>query len=107
MTLSAEELILAREAANVILEELELDAYLFEVEAEDAHYHLIIECACQTNGGWADITLTMPKDQLLAGFSDAKLKQQLFAYWNKKLAACKRKQNLALDKGESHSRAAK
>ena len=93
MTLSAEELVNVREAANAILEELELDAYLFEVEPHDAHYELLVECASETNGGWAVVSLALPKEKLLTGFDDADVKRQVFAYWNKKLAACKRKKN--------------
>ena len=93
MTLSAEELVTVREAANAILEELKLDAYLFEVEPQDAHYELILECASETNGGWASVSLTLPKDKLLSGFDNADVKRQLFEYWNKKLSACKRKKD--------------
>ena len=91
MTLSAEELVNIRDAATAILEELELDAYLFEVEPQNSHYDLHVECASETNGGWASVSLTLPKDKLLSGFDDADVKRQLFAYWNKKLSACKRK----------------
>lgn len=91
MTLSAEELVTVREAANAILEELKLDAYLFEIEPQDSHYELLVECASETNGGWASLSLTLPKDKILAGFDDANIKQQLFEYWNKKLSVCKRK----------------
>lgn len=93
MTLSVEELVIVREAANAILEELELDAYLFEVEPQNSHYELLVECACETNGGWASLSLTVPKDMMLAGFDDANIKRQLFEYWNKKLSACKRKKD--------------
>jgi hypothetical protein len=90
MTLSSKELIIAREAATVILEELGLDAYLFEVEPQDAHYELKVECACETDGGWASISLTVPRDKLLKGFDDQDIKRQLFEYWAKKLASCKK-----------------
>lgn len=92
MTVTTEELVMAREAAKAILEELGLDAYLFEVEPQDAHYELKVECACETDGGWVSITLTVPKEKMLTGFDDLKVKHQLFEYWSKKLAACKRKE---------------
>lgn len=91
MTLSTEELVNVRESANAILEELELDAYLFEVEPQDAHYELIVECACETDGGWATVSLMLPKEKILLGFDDVEVRRQLFEYWNKKLSACKRK----------------
>ena len=92
MTLSAEELLSARESANAILEELGLDTYIFEVELQDdAHYELKVECACESDGGWASISFTIPREKMLAGFVDAEIKRYLFEYWDKKLLACKRK----------------
>lgn len=93
MTLTAEELVEAREAANTILEELKLDAYLFEVEPQNAHYLLNVECACEKDGGWIATTLTIPKEQMISGFTNLEVRHQLFEYWNKKLAACKRQKN--------------
>jgi hypothetical protein len=91
MTITTEELVGAREAANAILEELAVDAYLFEVEPKDEHYELKVDCACEIDGGWASITLNIPKEKMLTGFDDLKLKRQLFEYWDKKLSACKRR----------------
>lgn len=91
MSLSIEELITVREAANAILEELELDAYLFEVEPRDAHYEIQLECASAIDGGWMSISLMLPKEKMLTGFKDEELRHQLFAYWDKKLSACKRR----------------
>ena len=93
MTVTTEELVMAREAANAILDELGLDAYIFEVEPKNAHYELKVECACDIDGGWASISLTVPKEKMLTGFDDLKIKRQLFEYWDKKLAACKRKKS--------------
>lgn len=90
MTVTTEELVMARETANAILEELGLDAYLFEVEPKNAHYELKVECACETDGGWVSITLNVPKEKMLTGFDDLEIKRPLFEYWDKKLAACKR-----------------
>lgn len=91
MTLSAKELVIVRESASAILEELELDAYLFEVEPKDSHYELLVECACEIDGGWASMSLMLPKEKVLAGFDDLEVRRQLFEYWNKKLSACKRR----------------
>jgi hypothetical protein len=91
MSLSIEELVTIREAVNNILEELELDAYLFEVEPENAHYEVQLECASAINGGWMSVSLMLPKEKLLAGFKDEEIRNQLFEYWDKKLSACKRK----------------
>lgn len=94
MTLSTEELVTVRESANAILEELELDAYIFEVEAQDSYYELLVECACETDSGWASMSFALPKDKMLAGFDDLEVRRQLFEYRNIKLAACKRKETI-------------
>jgi hypothetical protein len=91
MPVTTEELVTARETSSAILEELGLETYIFEVEPQDAHFELKVECACETNGGWVSITLTVPREEMLAGFENYKLKRQLFEYWSKKLAPCKRK----------------
>ena len=93
MTITTNELVIAREGANAILEELAVDAYLFEVEPQDEHYELKVDCACEIDGGWVSITLTVPKENMLIGFDDLKLKRQLYEYWDKKLSACKRKKS--------------
>lgn len=91
MNLSTEELITVREAANGILDELELDAYLFEVEPRDAHYEIKLECASAINGGWMSVSLMLPKEEMLTGFKDEDIRRQLFEYWDKKLSTCKRR----------------
>lgn len=92
MSLSILELATARESASRILAELQLDAYLFEVEPRDDTWELRIECACDVDGGWEMITLQVPKRMLLDGFDDENARQDLFAYWKRKLAACKLRQ---------------
>ena len=89
MTLSTSDLVKARETANSILEELRLDAFLFEVEPKNETWELNIECACESDGAWETFTLQVPRQMLLDGFDDNKVKQRLFEYWKKKLAACK------------------
>ena len=91
MTISTIELVKSRETANAILEELRLDAYIFEVEPKDEHCELKVECASEIDGGWAVITLTVPTQKMLTGFDDLPTKHQLFEYWEKKLAVCKKK----------------
>jgi hypothetical protein len=90
MTFTTKELVMARKAAaaNAILEGLELDTYL-DVEPQNVHYELKVECACETNGGWESISLTVPKEKMLTGFDDLKVKHQLFEYWNKKTCSLK------------------
>lgn len=91
MALTVDELVIARDAANSIMEELGVEAYLFEVEPQGAHYELKVECACEADGGWVSLSLTLPKEKLLTGFDNPEVKRRLFEYWDKKLGACKRK----------------
>ena len=89
MPLSTMELVKAREAAKTILEEIILDAYIFEVEPHDDHWDITIECACAIDGSWKTVSLQVPKQYLLDGFDDTIVKQRLFEYWKKKLDLCK------------------
>ncbi len=89
MSISTLDLAKARESANIILEKLQLDAFIYAVEPRDDVWELTIECACEVDGGWETIVLQVPKQMLLDSFDDYKAKQQLFEYWKKKLADCK------------------
>ena len=89
MSISTLDLAKARESANTILEELLLDAFIYEVEPRDDVWELTIECACEVDGGWETIMLRVPKRMLLDSFDDDKAKQHLFEYWKKMLADCK------------------
>lgn len=89
MSLSTMDLVKARETAKSILEELKLDAYLFEIEPHDELWELTIECACAIDGSWKTVSLQVPKQHLLEGFDDDTTKQRLFEYWKKKLVLCK------------------
>lgn len=87
MPLSSAELIQAREAAAELLEELGLDAYLFEIEPRDGQWELRVECAIEE--GWETVVLPVPKALLLTGRDDAAARQQLLTDWRERLAACK------------------
>jgi hypothetical protein len=90
MSLSSIDLAKARETANTILEDMLLDAYIFEVEPHNETWELTVECACEIDGGWKRITLRVPKKMLLQSFIDEDIKRDLFNYWGKKLADCKK-----------------
>lgn len=92
MSLSMIDLAKARESANAILEELQLDAYIYEVEPCNGTWELKIECACQVDGGWESVIIQVPRQMLLESFTDEKAKQQLFEYWKNQLAGCKLRQ---------------
>lgn len=89
MSISTLDLAKARDSANTLLEELQLDAFLFEVEPRDDVWELTIQCACDVDGGWETVVLQVPKQMLLDSIDDEKARQYLFEYWKKKLADCK------------------
>ena len=95
MSLSPIDLAKARETANTILEDMRLDAYIFEVEPRNENWELTIECACEIDGGWKTITLRVPKKILLQSFVDEDVKRDLFNYWKKRLVDCKKIKGLA------------
>ncbi|MBI3772777.1 MAG: hypothetical protein HY272_08780 [Gammaproteobacteria bacterium] len=90
MTLSITELALAREATTELLNELGLDAYLFEVEPRDAQWELKVECAMATDGAWESIRLFVPKEVLLMSQDDASIHQRILADLGGHLIACRR-----------------
>jgi hypothetical protein len=78
----------ATDATRLILEEFELDTYLFEVEARDGVWRVILECAT-SEGAWQSLTVTAPLDQLLACLDDAGARRKLASKWKKRLSECK------------------
>lgn len=95
MPLSSADLIQAREAAAELLEELRLDAYLFEIEPRNGQWELRVECAIEE--GWETMTLSVPKSLLLAGRDDRAARRRLLTDWRERLAACKVQMPKGLD----------
>ncbi|MDH5389382.1 MAG: hypothetical protein OEY06_13170 [Gammaproteobacteria bacterium] len=89
MSLSIVELATARDAVMMILDELRIDAFLYSLEPKDDAWELIVECACQVNGGWERIELQVPKAMLLGSFDDNVARQRFLEFWKDKLADCK------------------
>lgn len=57
MPANSSEMIKAREVVEAILEQLEIDAYLFEIEPLDGVWQLKVECAIDE--GWSSFTLEL------------------------------------------------
>ena len=87
MSVSIDELTQARDVVNTILDELELDAYIFEVEPCNAEWEIIIECAVAE--GWERFRLSASHKNLLRGVDDAVIHQSLLDDWRGRLTACK------------------
>lgn len=83
MPANSSEMIKAREVIASILEQLVIDAYLFEIEPKDGKWQLKVECA--VDDGWSSFTLDIDgpipeSDEEVAA---------LFASCQRALASCK------------------
>ena len=87
MTLSVVELARVREEVAQLLDELRLDAYLFEVEPQNAHWEVKIECA--VTEGWETFRLTAEKQNLLRARDNIETHKQLLNDWRSALTACR------------------
>ena len=90
MSATIDELTQAREAVDSMLNELHVDAYIFEVEPKDADWEIVIECAIAD--GWERVKLSASRENLLGSIDDAAIHQSLIDNWRVRLAACKRKE---------------
>lgn len=91
MTITTVELALAKDAAAALLEQLRLEAYLFEVEPNEGTWELRIDCAME--GGWQSSKLPVDKERLLASRSDGATRRALLSDWRQSLSVCKKEAN--------------
>ena len=89
MQLSIEELARAKETLSTVMDEIGLDAYLFEVEPHEGQWNVVVECA--VDEGWQTFNLSASQDYLVRGKDDAIVHQFLVEEWDEALRACKRK----------------
>ena len=88
MTTSTAQLAMIREYVSGLLDELGLDAYLFEIEPRDGVWELKVECAIAQ--GWYNVTIMLEAHELQASGDNEQIKQSLLNELNKKLRDCKR-----------------
>ena len=86
MPLSMTELANAREITKPLLDDLWLDAYLYEVEPDGEELEIKIECALDE--GWETVKFTAEKALLLHALDDPDAHQTLLAQWRKELSTC-------------------
>lgn len=86
MSANSIDLIRAREVIGSVLEQLDVDAYLFEVEPKAAQWELKVECAIDE--GWGSFTLALEEPMLKGEAEQA----QLLERCRSALATCKREQ---------------
>jgi hypothetical protein len=75
-----------RAAIQGILDELDLQAFVFTYEAKDGHPAVHVECA--TNGVWQTVSLPADPHALLASANDAKVRERVREAWRQRLGAC-------------------
>lgn len=90
MSVSIDELTRAREMVESILDELHIEAYVFEVEPVNQNWEIVIECAITE--GWERVRFSATRDNLLGSNKDAATHLTLINDWRERLAACKRKE---------------
>lgn len=83
---SIAELAQVREVVQTLLDELGLDAYLFEVEPMKEKWEIKIECAVEE--GWETFRLTARRDYLLRGVDESVIHEMLLDDWREALSAC-------------------
>ena len=87
MKQSITELAEIREAVAKLLDELQLEAYLFEIEPQEGQWQLTVECAI--NEGWETVKLKANKDYLHHSADNSVFHQLLIDEWREALSACK------------------
>ena len=87
MTLSVKEIAQMRETVTALLDELKLEAYLFEIEPKEGQWEINVECAIEE--GWEMFRLTADKEYLLRGLDDAVVRDVLLDNWGEALSACR------------------
>lgn len=91
MTLSIAELAAAREQVAELLNELGLEAYLFEIEPGPARWQLTVECAIDAEGRWERVTCAIAPQRFDAGLGSAPGRRALLSELRERLSACKRR----------------
>lgn len=83
MNISTRALTQAKEATAGLLEQLGLEAYLFEVEPRDGPWEVHVDCALRD--GWQSLTLPVDVTRLLDTRSNEALRLQVLQDWRARL----------------------
>lgn len=87
MPFSIEELASAREVVAVLLDELGLEAYLFDVEPGEHDWVVEIECA--TDAAWQRVSLPLDRETLRQCGQPGSARQRILRQWAARLEACR------------------
>jgi hypothetical protein len=83
ITLSAEHLLGAREAARLLLDHLGLRNYRYDVEPAERAFEVFVEH--ERGGAWHEVKLREPADVLLASARDERARAQVAERWRERL----------------------
>jgi len=83
MIATAKELIEAKEAVAALLDQFDLDSYLFELEPHDGPCAVRIDCA--RDRIWQSTTITVDIDRLRRSRTDDAARSQLLDEWGEHL----------------------
>ena len=86
MSESIAELSQIRENIMRTLDELRLDAYLYEIEPREGEWELKVECAVEE--GWETVRIPVEKELLLRASEDSTAHQLLLDKLSEALSAC-------------------
>ena len=79
----------ATEATRQLLDQLLLDAYLFEVEPRDGEWNIKIEFAT-SEGAWQVLAIAASSELLLASLQQEDAHRELLTQWSERLCNGKR-----------------
>jgi hypothetical protein len=91
MTVSTVDLANAREIVHELLEQLRLEAYLFEVEPRALNWKIRVDCGI--NGQWQSLVLEVDPGQLSASREDGAARAALLSAWSNQLHECTRSED--------------
>lgn len=84
--ITTRELAQAKDAVSLLLEELGLPAYVFEVEPRSGPWEVRIDCAA--GAAWQSLTLLVEPAELIEVVENATARSKLLARWRETLGAC-------------------
>jgi len=85
--ISTHDLARAKDAVARLLEQLDLSAYLYDVEpADDGPWQVRIDCAA--GEAWQSLSLSVDADLLLRSVADAGVGARILEEWRRSLAGC-------------------
>lgn len=88
MIISTLDLTNARETVHSLLEQLQLDAYLFEVEPREGRWLIQIDCGLGEE--WQSLELEVENEQLQACKTAGQAREELLTSMDKQFQACAR-----------------